>query len=409
MTFLLQPGTHRTKPMKTAIVLSAALAAALPVSAAVLSYSYDPAGRLTRVNYGGTSHTAYGYDKNGNRLSHVDTTNPLPPLAANYTGLITNATPAVGNTGLVTLKLGPTGAFTGKFTFGGKSHGFSGTFAADGSTPAIVVAGFTLTLALDVAGGTQQVTGTITDGAFTSAVVLDRARFDKKTNPLPAGLASKYTMLFQATEATPGIPQGDGFATLTLDAAGSLRAAGSLADGSKISQGTVLAGGAVWPLFIPLYNNAGYLAGSVVFAGNPGASDFAGTPDWVKPATTGPLHPGAFTTELALIGSKYDPPAKGQRALDLTAAVPNATFTADLALPLALDVTLDTKNKFLIPAGPAKLKLTLAAPTGLLSGSFLDGATTRKFGGVLFQEQNAGAGFFPGTSESGLIELESKP
>lgn len=228
--------------MKTTSTLTALLTAlALPASAAVLTYNYDAAGRLTGVNYGGTSNTAYTYNAGGSLLSRISTLAPLPPLAAGYTGLITNVTPSATNTGTITLKVLPSGAFSGKLLLGGTSFPIKGTFATDGTTPDLTLSrkapltSLTLHLVLDVTGGTNRITGNLTDGTFTSALVLDRAAYDKKANPLPTGLVGAYTMLFQSTEVSATVPQGTGYGTVKVDAAGVVKLTASLADGTKLT------------------------------------------------------------------------------------------------------------------------------------------------------------------------------
>lgn len=393
--------------MKISILLLAALV--LPASASVISYNYDAAGRLTGVNYGGTSSTAFAYDKNGSLLSRVNTIAPLPPLAAGYTGLITNATPTTANTGTISLKLLPTGAFTGKLVIGGKTLTFKGTFAADGTTPDIVItrkaplANLTLHLVLDITGGTNSIAGTITDGAFTSQVALDRAAFDKKHNPVPGGIVGSYTVLFQPTSTGAGIPQGHGYGTVKVDAAGAIKLTAALADGAKITQSATLSSAGTWPFYLLMYKGGGQLAGEITFASDPGTSDFAGALDWRKPATTGALYPGAFVTMLDVVGSKYAVPPKGIRVLDFTATASNARVTASATGITTLNklVTLEATNKFTVSADATKLKLTLTTNTGIFLGSYLDGTATRKFGGVVFQEQNIGGGFVTGSAATG--------
>jgi YD repeat-containing protein len=389
----------------------AALALAAPSHAVVISYDYDAAGRLTGVNYGGTSNTTYAYDKNGSLLSRVTSTNPLPPLAANYTGLITNAIPGITNTGAISLKLLPSGGFTGKFVIGGTTFMVKGTFAADGTTPDIVIArkaplaALTLHLALDVNGGTNQITGTITDGTFTSQLALDRAAYDKKLNPLPSGSIGAYTVLFQPTQASATIPQGNGFGMAKVDAAGGIKLSATLADGAKIAQSATLSSAATWPLYLSLYKGGGQFAGLVTFASDPGVSDFAGTLDWRKPATNTALYPVAFATQLDVVGSKYIVPPKGQGVLALAATANNARLVIGGPAPLDKLITLDAANKVSTPADTTKLKLTLAAPTGIFLGSYTDGIKTFKFGGVIFQEQNIGGGFVTGATETGAVSI----
>lgn len=414
-----------------ALILLMMLAPLSAAHAIKVSYIYDAAGRLTAVNYNGTSRTAFGYDKNGNMLSRTNTvtppTHPAIVLAANYVGLVDNASPNAVNVAPITLKLMNTGTFSGKATIEGVAYPIAGTFAADGTTPAINFARkpapgtYTLTLSLDVAGGTRQVTGTLTSnglagGDFASTVLLDRSNYNTTTQLLPAGLAGNYTAIFLPGENTVTVPQGDGYATVKITSSGGITAAGKLADGTAITHSSTLIGDAVWPVFISFYKT-GYIYGRVVFASIPGASDFSGPMTWLKPATTGPLYPGQFFTKPTLLGSKYDVPATNQRALAFLNKVPNAIFTASGASlqvdPLMRDITLDIKNKFITPVDAAKLKLTLTTPSGAISGSFVDGTATRTLGGVIFQEQNIASGFFANpdiaVKRTGPIQIEAKP
>lgn len=201
------------------------------------------------------------------------------------------------------------------------------------------------------------------------------------------------------------MPSGNsGYGVVTVGTNGSVKFAGALEDGTKIAQGTTIAGDAQWPLFIALPKSDGYLAGEVTFESDPGVSDFAGTIAWFR--TGNPV------AQLDLIGSKYVPPAKGVRALDLVNGLNNVHVAAsggNIVTPLAQDVTLDMKNKFVITDASRKLKLTLTVKSGLVSGSFLDGTQTISLGGVLFQDQNFGSGFARGPTQSGLFEILPSP
>ncbi len=91
----------------------------------------------------------------------------------------------------------------------------------------------------------------------------------------------------------------------------------------------------------------------------------------------------------------------------------NATFTAtggNLTAPsLVRSVTLNSSNVFITSVDAAALKLTLTPATGVFTGTFKDGILVRTVGGVLFQEGNFGSGFFPGTTVSGLVEIDRNP
>ena len=405
------------------LILTILLAAVtLPARAILISYSEDAAGRLTAVNYNGTSRTAFGYDKNGSLLSRISTVTPAlappPSLAATYNGLVTNAAPTSGNVGTITLKMLANGTFTGKVVIAGTGYAFAGAFSATGTTTPIVISrkapltNYTLGIALDVVGGTQQITGSLTDSIFTSAVAMDPVLYNTTTNLVPGGLVGKYTALFTPTQNLASIPQGDGYATISIASTGAVTLAGKLANNVAISQSSTLVGTGSWPLFVALNANMGYIAGLVSFDSIPGVSDFAGSVAWEKPMNTGTFHPAAFATQLSLIGSRYDVPVAGQRALNFLGTVPNAAFLAsggNLALPVGRSITLNTANTFITPVDVVALKLTLTTATGLFTGSFKDGAATRLLGGVLFQEGDYGGGFFVGSTLSGLLGINSLP
>jgi hypothetical protein len=367
------------------------------------------------VNQNAQITTAYAFDKNGSLLRRSHSANPLPSLAGAYFGLITAEDGSMNRitVGAWSLTLGSTGTFTAKGSVLGQSFTFKGAFAADGTTPAITIdpkgafLGLTLNLTLDVTGATHEITGPATgSGLIAGQLTAARAAYDTKKRPAPAGLAGAYTVLFQPTAPSATVPAGTGLAIGKVDGGGKLTLAGSLANGSKFTATTVLTESEIWPLvFAP--KNGGVLSGELAPAPEIGVSDFSGTFRWQKLATTGPLYPAAFDTELDTVGSRYLAPPKKQRVLDFAATVPNARLTASATGIAALDqtLTLSTANKFLIPVTPQKPKLTLTPTTGLLNGSYLDGTALRKFQGVIFQEQNKAAGQVTAPAATGPLLL----
>ena len=383
-------------------VIVATVAAA---NAVVISYSFDAAGRLTGANYGGASRTNYTYDNNGNLLTRTNAVGQPAPVAGSFTGLVHGSPPALNNSGTISLTLSASGQFTGKIILGGKSYPIKGTFDENGvATVAPEGAPFTVTLQLDLLNESKEITGTLDAGGVTATIVAHRTGFGKST-PAPANLVGTFTTLFEPTSSDAGIPQGVGFATLTVNSAGKLRLAGRLADGTRISQGAVLSSDGDWSLFVLLYKKKGFISGEIGFQPL-AASDFSGAATWVKPATKGPVHPAAFTTGLEVVGSRYVPPPKGQRVLDVANSSPNADVRLVPSDAAPATVTLTTANKIEVNAsGPEKLKLSIKTKTGILKGGFVDEKKTRKLNGVIFQKGNRGAGFFLGETESVLFEL----
>jgi YD repeat-containing protein len=411
------------------LLLAALFVMAIPAHAIKVSYNYDAAGRMTAVNYDGTSRTAFVYDKNGSLLSRTNTETPQlaasPHLAGTYNGLITNLTPHAGNTGIITLKLLANGTFTGKLTVQGAAFSFAGKFKGDGSLDPMHIIiprkapllNYLLSLTLDVQSGVPAISGTITGDfqtvVFNSNIAMQQDLYSGGVNLLGSGFVGKYTLLLQPTENTAGIPQSSGYATVVVTAKGGITLAGKLANNIAITQGTQLIGMNTWPVYVPLHTNFGYIAGNVSFF-VPGDDHLSGELDWLKPATTsaGTFHSGAFSTELDILGSLYLPPAAGQRAMDLAPISPNAVFNAqagNLAAPLTRNVTLETTNKFTTPVDAAALKLTLTAATGFITGVFKDTPTSsRNLSGVLIQPDKAAAGFFiGGATESGAFGIEA--
>lgn len=379
--------------------------------AVVISYSHDAAGRLTAATYGGATRLAYQYDRNGSLLARRAAPDVIPALAATYAGLVGEPLPGSLDTGIISLKLLPAGGFSGSLTLNGKKHTFRGTFNPDGTADPIAIGGMTLTLALDVSGGTESVTGTLTIGGDDAQIALSRAAFNAKTNPLPAGLAGKFTLLLGPTELGV-VPQGDGYGAGAITAAGRVRAAVKLAENTGFTQSATLAGpAALWPFYANLYKKKGYALGFVTFDPEADVSDFSGDIQWVKPATTGTLHPAAFNTVLALIGSKYQPPARGRQPLALREAGPNAQLSlSGSVLPggdVLQNLTLNARNQWVVtaPVTTVNLKLKTVPGTGVTTGSLRDGAATFKFGGVVFQKQNLVSGHVLGPTQSGPLEI----
>lgn len=415
--------------MKTIFTFLAGLLLLPGVASALrISYSYDAAGRLTAANYNGDSRTAYGYDKNGSLTSRVRSLTPVlaasPHLAGTYSGLITNATPNAGNTGVITLKLLANGTFSGRLTIQGGSFAFAGKFDANGLLEPLHIQidrkapllDYLLSLTLDVQSSPQAIQGTITGDfnseVFNSNIAMRPDRFNLGGLLMGGGMAGKFTMIFEADNGPPGVPEGTGFATVAVSTKGVVTLAGKLPNNVAITQGGQILWPNVWPLYVPLHAQLGFLAGTMTFV-NLGPVVLQGDIHWLKPATAGTFHPAAFSTSVLAEGARYLPPASGQRVLDFLPVSPNAVFEAfegNLAAPWSKNVTLDSANKFIIPLDASVLKLGVATASGLVTGTFKSSpTTTRVLSGVVMQGERFAAGFFVGDTESGDFSVEPLP
>jgi YD repeat-containing protein len=414
--------------MKTFFSFLAAVLVLLPGAASALriSYSYDVAGRMTAANYNGGSRTAYTYDKNGGLLSRVNSVTPAavvsPHLAGAYSGLVTNFVPGAGNIGIISLKLLANGTFSGKVTIQGISYAFAGSFNQNGTMVPMHInidrkpplTDCLLSLNIDTQGSQQIILGTLTGDinsvVFNSNVTMSADLTNLGGQLMAAGQAGSYTMIFEPSSGV-GVPQGTGYATVVISSKGAVTMAGKLPNNVAVTQGSQILGPGIWPLYVPLHSNQGFLIGNMAYSSQ-GLVPMVGFLDWGKPTTSGTFHPAAFTVAVNAACSRYAAPAAGKRALDFMPTSPNAIFEATLGdlgvSPVMKNVTLDTANKFITPVDANALKLTLATSTGLITGSFKPSPTvTRTLTGIVFQADTFATGFFVGDSESGNFNIET--
>ncbi len=337
------------------------------------------------------------------------------PYQGSYSGVIQTGTSSHTLSGLITINVTSTGAFTASFNFGGQISSLRGVFRNDGTFSGLILrkglSPLTLSLTLDTTNGTNAITGTVSDGVTTATLTADRAAYSK-TIPAPAEKVGFYTVLMPSDPAHPEAtsPQGTGYGTLTVDATGAIRFAGVLGDGTKASQGTSLTADGTWPFYVAPYKLGGSISGRIAFRSVSNVSDFNGTLNWFKLANpTDALYRAGFSGQISLIGSRYTMPPIGTRVLFAnTGGTATFTITGGNLNPSAPQekLFLSTLNTVSLVSGPPfTMKLTLT--TGVFAGTFADpgGIRPRAFGGVLFQKQNLGAGLFLGNGQTGSVNL----
>ncbi len=378
-----------------------------------------------------------------------DDSAPGGAVAGNYHGLVKSSTLALDRFGHATMKVTPTGGFSGKIILGGAAHSFSGTFAGNGvgtfksntttlelalkTKPAPTPLG-TMTLVIfgdSILGDIR--TGGVTVASFTA----DRAHYNGKTVLVPeALLANKgyFTAVIpskpQEDSDSDEFPQGDGIATITISKKGTVKTKGVLADGTKFSSAGALSEVNTSVLCALLYKSKGIIAADVKFDTTRPDSDALGRDlVWLRPADANAKHyPAGIVVKLDLLAASYRAPQKldtasafpGLGADDLVAG--NAILTAadgKLAAPVVKNVNITTKNKVTnAPATDKTFKVSFSAAKGTFAGAFTHSdATKPKFTGIVFQKGPAagGYGFFLSTKpkigptgESGGITLLAK-
>ncbi len=336
--------------------------------------------------------------------------NPFIPRKGTYSGLFyrTNGVEHQSS-GFFTLKLTDKGAFSCKLQLGGAKYAGSGIFNLQGTASATItrsgLSPLQLTFSMDLTNQTDQVFGTVSDGAWVAALSGDRAVFNATLNPAPQ--AAKYTMAFiSQSGGSATIPNGDGFGTVNVDAAGKVSLKGTLADGVKASQKTYISKFGQWPFYANIYAGKGSMIGWLTFT-NTGTSSIEGNASWIKTsAAIGKNYLAGFDTDVTAAGSRYTPPLAGTRVLNLTTGSVILSG-GGLSPDITNAITLNANNSVTVTSGSNNLALTLTVTSGAAKGSFLfpgTGAST-PIKGIILREQNVMRGFFLTPTQSGAVLL----
>lgn len=217
---------------------------------------------------------------------------PFPSVAGNYAGLAANANAVTpDNSGFFGLTVTPSGSFSGRLLLGGGRYGFHGQFDILGDATLTVSRGNVLTplnfkLHIDLSNGTDQVTGSVTDGAWASGVTADKNVFNSRVNPASqAGLRNFILQQANDTAIQAGAGQG------RISTSGLAGVSGSLDNGTKFRTSSTLAKNGDCPFYLSLNKGSGIVIGWLNFPAvpNPTAS---GTVLWVNSGTNN------FITEL---------------------------------------------------------------------------------------------------------------
>lgn len=244
-----------------------------------------------------------------------------PLIVGSFTGLIGREEDANDNLGSTfTLTTTSTGAYTLAVKSAATTKSVKGFLKS--SAPQITVTdvnGRPLSITLDDA--TNLVSGTHGDAGIEGW----RTVWDKKFNPAST-LEGYYSVAIDLTHEEDledvTIPQGVGYATVTVASAGTTKIAGKTADGQTITAAFPMGPNGELLVYTGLYAKKGSIAGiweiaedsEGLFLGN----DITGDLTWSKPETKGRTYPAAFDeVELTVEGGYLGFSAKGPVALGL--------------------------------------------------------------------------------------------
>jgi subtilisin family serine protease len=337
-------------------------------------------------------------------------------FVGSFTGIIERDGGANGNLGgRLNVTTTKAGAFTARITTGATSKSVSG-FLADTAPHIRVPVGAQL-LSLTFGGSNDVVTGT------HGAANVSGWRSSWSAARPATSRAGYYTLGINladaASDGVESIPQGSGYASFTVAAAGTLTVAGRAADGSVFTSASFLGPNGEIAVYSPLYGNLGSLAGILGLTDEeesaPVDNTVSGNLTWLKPITKtrtyaggfGPLSLNAYGRYLAATSSKgiaTGLPETGAVSLHFAdGGLANAAIDPDVG---SFDYTA-TKTVVLPAAGstgnPAKVTLTINKTTGLIGGTFIlvepTPALTRRvtFQGMIIRPESGnakGQGYF---------------
>jgi len=167
--------------------------------------------------------------------------------------------------GFLSADVTDTGTIKAELLRGGERHKFKGQFDAAGRATVTIARGsspaLTVKLQLDLAKGTDSLTGSVADGSAIAELTADRARNDVKAKSKIAG--GHYALRLTRTDRTPSAT-----GKIELKSDGSVAFAGKLADGTELEQEVPLSKNGEWPLHAVLPDNRGLLIGWITFSGS---------------------------------------------------------------------------------------------------------------------------------------------
>lgn len=334
---------------------------------------------------------------------------PLPPqaLGSFVADLERNQTIGAGLGGTVNLKVTATGSASGQIVLAGKRHAFKGVVTTVSSSEVFLETSVSrgskspaLSLRLNL-GMDDLLTGEVKDGAEPASVKGWRIVWHRQSKTMPGlevSLARRGPVnLAMDLPGVPwrtasSVPQGVGYATMTVTNLGAVRLTGRHMDGTVVTLSSHLGPDGDLSLWAPLYKNTG----SVILNANlDAAGSLTGTGDTVR-LPQGPkekLYRDGFghasveglpvgPVPLVLAGGKWNAPKNApvmELPYDPINPLPNAWLhLADAGIKTDTDtetpvlpLVITDKNKALVQAAnPAEIKVSIASKTGLVSGSF---------------------------------------
>jgi subtilisin family serine protease len=207
---------------------------------------------------------------------------PFPALVGSYAGLVANTNDVTPEgSAYFQLTVTAAGAFSGKVV-SDRGYGFHGQFNLAGNATVNVRRGalnpLHLTIHSDLTNGTGQITGSATDGIWTSDVSSDRNVFSARSNPAQQAGLWQFLLENGAASTTAGSCSN----RIALNGAASLR--GKLVDGRPFARVSSLAKNGDCPFYLSSNRGTEVVLGWLNFPANQSSSAL-GSVLWVQTGT----------------------------------------------------------------------------------------------------------------------------
>jgi hypothetical protein len=299
------------------------------------------------------------------------------------------------------------GAYSGTVLLGGHGYSLGGTFDMSGGASNHIARGpsqggpVNVTMNLEWNNTPRQVLGFVSGtngGPWTASLTADAAGSLRGSG--------EFTLLLSPLDQAIGVtPPGGGYGLLT-NHLGTVTISGALADGTAYSQNVPLSETTNLPLYAGLTNPPGLLLGWV----NLGGGSTSGNLVWIKKASRSPdLYTNGFTNTLSILGSSWTNPPVHTAAVSLSDGQLSLSG-GGLTNLLTFNVSVNSNNTLVkLAGGPTNaLQGLVNSKTGLLTVDFgtVNGKATNVGKGVMLQNTSAGGGYFLGRTNSGSIGLQ---
>jgi hypothetical protein len=143
---------------------------------------------------------------------------------------------------------------------------------------------------------------------------------------------------------------------------------------------------------------------------NSATGSISGNLTWFKPEVPiAKYYPAGFRVSSDAIGSSYVRPPEGVAIVEL-GGNPAVTFAGgDLTNSIVNSIELDAQNRVTNLATNA-MNLSFSVTNGVFRGNVTDPNSGQLFPvrGVVLQNENSGAGYFLGPTQSGEVRLEGE-